>query len=185
MIQSGSIPKERYMEEWKTCLENNNFEVSSFGNVRSKHSTYQRIHKGKLVTSAKKTTCVGNKLSPKGYLRINLNGKVKFVHSVVANNFLIKPENKSQVNHKNGKKTDNRVENLEWVSNQENRDHAVFHGLIAKGEKLSKKLKKEDVIKIRELCLTNKQKDVGLLFNVCQQNISSICNNKSWRFFNE
>ena len=67
----------------------------------------------------------------KGYLRVSIGGKLMFVHRLVAEKYIPNPENKPQVNHKNCNKTDNRVENLEWVTNQENRDHMVRNGLAS------------------------------------------------------
>lgn len=66
----------------------------------------------------------GNKrkptLHPKGYLQISLSGKNYLVHRLVATLFLENPENKPQVDHIDGDKTNNCVENLRWTTSHEN-----------------------------------------------------------------
>jgi len=82
-----------------------------------------------------------HKLKPRtnnfGYDRVLLtlgtNIQKEFsVHRLVAQCFCDNPEGKPQVNHKNGKKQDNRATNLEWVTQKENTDHAWSTGLAKK-----------------------------------------------------
>lgn len=101
-------------------------------------------------------------LSPRankrGYLYVNLcnNGKYKSIsiHRLVAQAFIPNTENKPEVNHINGIKTDNRVENLEWVTKSENIQHAFDNNLNkphdAKGSKNGfSKLKENQVVEIK------------------------------------
>lgn len=72
-----------------------------------------------------------------GYMRVNLFnngiGKIYKLHRLVAECFIPKIEGKNQVNHKNGIKSDNRVENLEWCNNSENQKHSWVMGLNKSG----------------------------------------------------
>jgi len=109
------------------------YEVSNTGNVRSvdrqvstniKFNT-SRIIKGKTLNMNLKHT---------GYYSVDLckNGKVKTesVHRLVAIAFIPNPNSSKVVNHINGIKTDNRVENLEWVSYKDNHWHARENNLL-------------------------------------------------------
>lgn len=73
-------------------------------------------------------------VNPKGYRIVRLcNNKVQknyTIHRLVAENFIFNPENKPQVNHIDCNKQNNCVDNLEWVTNKENRIHAIKNGLI-------------------------------------------------------
>jgi len=72
--------------------------------------------------------------NPNGYLKVSLadgegGAKQLSIHRLVALHFIPNPYQHPQVNHKNGNKQDNQVENLEWCSAQENHEHAFKTGL--------------------------------------------------------
>ena len=98
-------------EEWKKIAEFPNYSVSNMGRVRND----------------RKNTLMGNSYDSKGYYRVALskNNKrhARRVHRLVAMAFIPNPQNKEQVNHLDGNKTNNVVSNLEWCTNQENQDH--------------------------------------------------------------
>lgn len=114
------------MEEiWKDVVGFDGFyEVSNTGRVRS----VDRIIKSSKRSHFKlKGKIVGNKNNA-GYMVVTISKELlseeRLIHRIVAEAFIPNPNNLPQVNHINGDKKDNRVENLEWVSNRENTCHA-------------------------------------------------------------
>ncbi len=83
-------------------------------------------------------------------LKVNGSRSKKLVHRLVAETFLGNPLNKKEVNHKDGNKLNNSIENLEWVTSSENKKHALQTGLKiynipTKGKKLGKASKYHNV----------------------------------------
>lgn len=104
-------------EEWATIPGYDGYLVSTLGHVFS---------------FVKNDFMVGEE-TDKGYLRVGLKknegGTRKIrIHRLVAEAFLPNPEGKTQVDHKNGVKVDNRLSNLRWLSNAENQIAAVQKG---------------------------------------------------------
>lgn len=104
-------------EIWKPIENYEQYSISNLGNVYS--SKRNRILKPTNTT--------------KGYVQVHLskNGNVVNapIHRLVAKAFIANPFNKLQVNHIDGNKHNNRVENLEWCTNSENQKHAIKLGL--------------------------------------------------------
>ena len=82
----------------------------------------------RLVSGKFKTVERIQHMNPKGYMQVRLNGKTYTVHRLVATAFIPKSSPKPQVNHIDSNRANNDVSNLEWVTHQENMDHAKAKG---------------------------------------------------------
>lgn len=68
-------------------------------------------------------------ITQQGYIRVSINEKLYRMHQLVAIAFLPNPEDKPHVNHKDGNRSNNHIDNLEWCTRSENMQHAYDTGL--------------------------------------------------------
>ena len=127
-------------------------------------------------------------LLPNGYLQIKLhkNSKRKafFVHRLVLKTFGGNPDlPEHTVNHINGVKTDNRIENLEWLSQRDNKLHSTEVLKVGIGEARSQsKLSNADVTEIRDRASSGeKAKSIAKSFSVSTLTIYDVINRKTWK----
>jgi hypothetical protein len=160
------------MEIWKNIPEfNGDYQASTFGNIKNKSGKIlkQRINKHR-----------GN------YMLIRFYGKPPFykVHRLIAKTFIPNLYNKPDINHIDGNKTNNRIENLEWCTRSENMTHAYNTGLAGGKSYNSKKLNNEDVKNIKKLLENGSLiKEISNIYNISQSYVSAIKNNKRKKYF--
>lgn len=174
-------------EEWRDILEYENYyQVSSFGRIRSverdvlrKDGIWQHC-KSYILIPFQGTTC--------NYLSIQLcknNVTKKFlIHRLVAIAFLGLVRGYGlEVNHKDGNRHNNRLDNLELVSHQENIDHSIAHNLKNDyGEKSTNaKLTNKQASEIRDKWMKGMlQVDLAEMYGVAKQTICNIVHNKTY-----
>ena len=160
-------------EIWKQ-LENYEglYEVSNFGNIKSLGNNKEKCEKIMKGTIAK------------GYVRVTLRknniAKISLVHRLVARQFIPNLEKKEQVNHINGIKSDNNVDNLEWNTAFENMQHASCNNLLnVRKSDNHYAIKLTEDKKVELLSLKNKftQRQLANMFNVTQPLISNFFKN--------
>lgn len=145
-------------------------EVSSEGRVRSVDRIILR--KDTMTPVFKQGRVLSIQKDRQGYCRIAVSWKGSTnclkIHRLVAMMFIPNPENKPQVNHIDGDKSNNKVSNLEWVTNSENQLHAVENGLRIhlKGEESHAFKRKVDVyekgVYIITLCGNDDMRNFGV-----------------------
>lgn len=161
-------------ELWKPLLEYKGVEVSSIGRIRK---AANKSRKERILTEFPKDR--------DGYYRCSvqkLNGTwtSQPVHRLVAKAFIPRTENKDVVNHIDGNRTNNRIENLEWVTPKEN----VIHSFKFGSRKTCKQVPKRTILtdfqvsqigKLRELYTVNQ---IAKLFNIEYQSLKNIIHKK-------
>jgi hypothetical protein len=177
-------------EVWKDIKDyEGHYQVSNIGRVKS---LARVVEIRKTIFGNKKEIFLKPTKNRKGYLTVKLckksdevcSEKSKIIHRLVANEFLENPFSKPQVNHINGIKDDNRVENLEWATGSENVIHALANNLkiSQKGsEHGNSKLTENEVLEIRAIGRTKTLKEVAKIYNVDMSLISLILLEKAWK----
>lgn len=159
------------MEQWKGIYHD--YLISTEGNVDSlKRKTRRRMSPQMWGEYLRVVFTIGGKRQP------------RLVHRLVAETFIPNPENKPEVNHINGDKTDNRVENLEWVTHSENMRHAFNTGLKKSAQGVASprsKFTEEQVLYIRNNPDGMNTIQLSKMFSVSSQTISDIQQDKTYR----
>lgn len=124
-------------EVWKDIPNINGYQASNLGNVRSVwyKNQYGTFYRPKVKKP---------RVSKRGYLTLTIvtnKKRTMYVHRLVALAFIPNPSNLPQVNHKDGNKQNNCIDNLEWCTNDYNQQHAKENGLLeSRRKKLMKKI---------------------------------------------
>lgn len=150
------------------------YQVSSSGSVKRLERVVERPKMGHYLCKEKELKPSQN---ASGYLFVNIKGKSTNIHRLVAEAFLPSVEGKKFVNHKDGNRLNNRIDNLEWCCQSENITHALSEGLwdLVKGQNhYSATVSDEDKQKCVSLYATGKytQKQLASQFNVARTTVS-------------
>jgi len=156
------------------------YQISNFGNVKSLRRLKKfkkgiaRVFKGSINTKGYPTVCI----------YVNGEFKTTRIHRLVAKSFIPNPENKPEVNHIDGVKTNNNVFNLEWVTGSENVLHAYKNNLMSsETNRRCAKINKKEVVEIRDLYKNKifKVAELSYLYELSIGGIYNITSNKVWK----
>lgn len=162
-------------EIWKTIEGYEGYEISNLARIRSKDrivkfsNGIEHFYKSEIMRPVKSN----------GYLTIRLSNsdkivRTQYIHRLVADAFIEKVEGKNCINHINGDRSDNRLENLEWVTYSENSIHAVnILNRKSRSRKIGKYDMNDNLIEIYDTLIDAANKN-----NLKSSNICNVCNEK-------
>ena len=150
-------------EIWKLVENSNHYEISNKGRMKNKNNNHILKHS----------------INRKGYCKIHYYDKKGksthgVIHRLVAEAFIPNPDNKPTVNHINGNKTDNNLENLEWATNKENVIHS-FDNLLNKNTSPVELLNIEDKSRLNFRSI----KDLGRYLSIFPSSLIPLIKNSN------
>jgi hypothetical protein len=155
--------------------------------VKIKNLERYEISKNSIIRNVENLKIKSQYISSTGYYMISVstNNKTKpyRVHRLLAEMFIPKIDGFDHVNHKDGNKLNNSLDNLEWCTNKQNIQHAFKNGLINNTNENNgmAKLNKESVIEIKKLLASGlSQYKIAKTYNVSRSAILKIKLNKTW-----
>jgi len=124
---------------------------------------------------------------PKVVISKNKKKYMKYIHRMVAMAFIPNPQNKKEVNHKDGNKFNNAISNLEWVTPKENQQHSIKTGLFAVGARANKStLTDSAVLFMRKNYKLNDKKfgskALAAMFNIKQSIAKEAISGRTWKY---
>lgn len=174
------------VEVWKDINDFPNYQVSNFGRIKSKER-FTRVGIRNVKYILRKEKILKPLKITNGYLGIRLyngeNVKTFKIHRLVANHFIPNPKNYPQVNHIDGNKLNNHIENLEFCSHKHNMQEAWNLNLISRCHKKGKEHHRSITVLQYDIngnfikeweCIRQVEKELG----ICHQNISKCCKGK-------
>lgn len=175
-------------EIWKDIKGYNGvYQVSNFGRIRSNGFKYlQKSRKGVSFEKYAMPKIISQSYTVEGYLVVGLtkDGKTKQhkVHRIIAEAFIKNPDGKTMINHINGQKDDNRIENLEWCTSKENTQHAHATGLCGINGKSKQVAKLDEDGNIVEVYESGLQAAKANGHYNSASNLTKICRNGRGRW---
>jgi hypothetical protein len=178
------------MEIFKTIESYPDYEVSNYGRIRTKSRKVRYVH-----ALTKKEHF---RLTEHRFLKVHLNTRTGYkfcqlyknkkmynvtIHRLVAGCFLETNSNLNVVNHKDGNKHNNIVDNLEWCTDEYNHKHATETGLKAKGTEIKTcKLNENSVHAIKYFLQKGvSHQEISIAFKVSRPTITLINTNRTWK----
>ena len=178
------------MEYFKDVVGFPDYQVSNLGRVKTKSRMIRYTHSVTKKEHFRK--------SEERFLKIQFNNRTgykfvqlykekkmynKNIHKLVSEAFISNPNDLKYVNHKDGNKHNNTIENLEFCTNEYNHEHAIKTGLKAKGSGVASSKLNENMVYAIKWFLNKgySHMELSKAFNVSRPTINLISNNKTWK----